>query len=346
MVILILVLFLCTYGYFIEQKVRKMANLENNIRVSAKGITKDFQLYKTQSEKLKAIFKGNQGEASFWALRGLSFDIEEGDMVGIVGTNGSGKSTLLNILSGVIPQTSGVLELNGTIGVVAINEGLNWELTGRENIRLKQLMMGKTNKEIDAAMPDIIEFSELGEFIDQPVKNYSSGMRSKLGFSIVTHNDPDILIVDEALSVGDSNFSTKALGKIREFMAQKKTIFFVSHDLEQVREFTNKVMWIQYGEMRAFGPTAEVADMYEEFTKHLDEMSVEERDAYVADQKHQQQMWTLAQFGDELAEAGDSKEEVRRVTKLKSFDGFSPVVLWSSILVIFALMAWVIWMGR
>ena len=172
-----------------------MANLENNIRVSAKGITKDFQLYKTQSEKLKAIFKGNQGEASFWALRGLSFDIEEGDMVGIVGTNGSGKSTLLNILSGVIPQTSGVLELNGTIGVVAINEGLNWELTGRENIRLKQLMMGKTNKEIDAAMPDIIEFSELGEFIDQPVKNYSSGMRSKLGFSIVTHNDPDIFIV-------------------------------------------------------------------------------------------------------------------------------------------------------
>ena len=323
-----------------------MENQEKRIRVRAEGITKNFQLYKTQSEKLQAIFKGNQGEANFWALRGLSFEIEEGDMIGIVGTNGSGKSTLLNILSGVIPQTSGVLQLDGSIGVVAINEGLNWELTGRENIRLKQLMMGKTNKEIDEIMPDVIEFSELGEFIDQPVKNYSSGMRSKLGFSIVTHNDPDILIVDEALSVGDRNFSTKALGKIREFMAQKKTIFFVSHDLDQVREFTNKVMWIQYGEMRAFGPTEEIADMYQDFTKRLDEMSVEARDAYVDDQKHKQQMYTLDQLKDNLSEQGKTKEEIREVTKYKSFDGFSPLALWLSVIVVFAMMAAIIWMNR
>ena len=323
-----------------------MENQEKRIRVRAEGITKNFQLYKTQSEKLEAIFKGNQGEANFWALRGLSFEIEEGDMIGIVGTNGSGKSTLLNILSGVIPQTSGVLQLDGSIGVVAINEGLNWELTGRENIRLKQLMMGKTNKEIDEIMPDVIEFSELGEFIDQPVKNYSSGMRSKLGFSIVTHNDPDILIVDEALSVGDRNFSTKALGKIREFMAQKKTIFFVSHDLDQVREFTNKVMWIQYGEMRAFGPTEEIADMYQDFTKRLDEMSVEARDAYVDDQKHKQQMYTLDQLKDNLSEQGKTKEEIREVTKYKSFDGFSPLALWLSVIVVFAMMAAIIWMNR
>ena len=214
--------------------------------VRAEGLTKNFQLYANQTEKLKSTFMGNRAEANFWALRGLSFEIQAGDVVGIVGTNGSGKSTLLNILSGVIPQTSGLLDLNGTIGVVAINEGLNWELTGRENIRLKQLMMGKSNEEITRAMPEIIDFSELGEFIDQPVKDYSNGMRAKLGFSIVTHNDPDILIVDEALSVGDQNFSNKALGKIREFIAQGKTIFFVSHDLKQVREFTNKVMWIQY----------------------------------------------------------------------------------------------------
>lgn len=323
-----------------------MENQEKRIRVRAEGITKNFHLYKTQSEKLEAIFKGNQSEANFWALRGLSFEVEEGDMIGIVGTNGSGKSTLLNILSGVIPQTSGILQLDGSIGVVAINEGLNWELTGRENIRLKQLMMGKTNKEIDEIMPDVIEFSELGEFIDQPVKNYSSGMRSKLGFSIVTHNDPDILIVDEALSVGDRNFSTKALGKIREFMAQKKTIFFVSHDLDQVREFTNKVMWIQYGEMRAFGPTEEIADMYQDFTRQLDEMSVEARDAYVDDQKHKQQMYTLEQLKDNLSEHGKTKEEIREVTKYKSFDGFSPLALWVSVIVIFAIMAAIIWMNR
>ncbi|MBJ7641501.1 ATP-binding cassette domain-containing protein [Weissella confusa] len=323
-----------------------MENQEKRIRVRAEGITKNFQLYKTQSEKLEAIFKGNQGEANFWALRGLSFEVEEGDMIGIVGTNGSGKSTLLNILSGVIPQTSGILQLDGSIGVVAINEGLNWELTGRENIRLKQLMMGKTNKEIDEIMPDVIEFSELGEFIDQPVKNYSSGMRSKLGFSIVTHNDPDILIVDEALSVGDRNFSTKALGKIREFIAQKKTIFFVSHDLKQVREFTNKVMWIQYGEMRAFGPTEEVADMYQQFTKELDAMSNEERDAYVAEQKHNQQMYTLDQLKDELYEDGKTKEEIREITKYKSFDGFNPLAVWFVVIVVFALMAWIIWMNR
>ncbi|MDR3240602.1 MAG: ABC transporter ATP-binding protein [Lactobacillaceae bacterium] len=312
--------------------------------VRAAGITKNFQLFSTQSEKLKSIFTGNKDGANFWALRGLSFDIEPGDVVGIVGTNGSGKSTLLNVLSGVIPQTSGTLEINGKIGVVAINEGLNWDLTGRENIRLKQLMMGLTNKEIDAAMPDIIEFSELGEFIDQPVKDYSSGMRSKLGFSIVTHNDPDILIVDEALSVGDQNFSKKALGKIREFIADGKTIFFVSHDLQQVREFTNKVMWIQYGEMRDFGPTQEVADEYQAFTRELDEMNEEDRGRYVNEQKHYQQIFTIDQLKDRYAKSGMDEAEIRRVTKLRSFEGFGRISLWTSLLVIVGLIVTVIWM--
>ncbi|MFL1695232.1 ABC transporter ATP-binding protein [Weissella kandleri] len=322
-----------------------MSEQEEQYTVRAKGITKNFQLFSTQAEKLKSIFKGNTDAADFWALRGITFDIEPGDVVGIVGTNGSGKSTLLNILSGVIPQTSGTLEINGSIGVVAINEGLNWDLTGRENIRLKQLMMGMTNKEIDAAMPDIIEFSELGEFIDQPVKDYSSGMRSKLGFSIVTHNDPDILIVDEALSVGDQNFSKKALGKIREFIAQGKTIFFVSHDLEQVREFTNKVMWIQYGEMRDFGSTKKVADEYQAFTAKLDQMSEEERTAFVNAEKKQQQLFTIEQLQDQYAIQNVPKDEVREVTKLRSFEGFNNFSLWVSLLLIIGLMVLVIMRG-
>lgn len=320
-----------------------MDNTKKQYMVSARSITKNFQLYANQSEKLKSTFLGNTADANFWALRGLSFDVEPGDVVGIVGTNGSGKSTLLNILSGVIPQTSGTLELNGSIGVVAINEGLNWDLTGRENIRLKQLMMGKTNKEIDEAMPDIIEFSELGEFIDQPVKDYSNGMRAKLGFSIVTHNDPDILIVDEALSVGDSNFSNKALSKIREFIAEKKTIFFVSHDLEQVREFTNKVMWIQYGELRDFGPMQQVTDEYEAFVKKLNAMSDEERDNFVSDQKHNQQIFTLAQLQDKLSLKGHNKEDVEARTAIRSFQGFKALPLYSALVVLFGLMALVVY---
>ncbi|QIL50922.1 ABC transporter ATP-binding protein [Weissella coleopterorum] len=313
--------------------------------VRAQGITKNFQLFSTQSEKLKSIFKGNTDGANFWALRGLTFDIEPGDVVGIVGTNGSGKSTLLNVLSGVIPQTSGTLEINGSIGVVAINEGLNWDLTGRENIRLKQLMMGMTNHQIDLAMPEIVEFSELGEFIDQPVKDYSSGMRSKLGFSIVTHNDPDILVVDEALSVGDQNFSKKALTKIREFIADGKTIFFVSHDLEQVREFTNKVMWIQYGQMLNFGPTKQVADEYQAFTQKLDQMSEDERTQFVNHEKQQQQLFTIDQLKDKYIQSGVSETEMRQMTKLRSFEGFGRFSLWFTLALIVAMMALVIWMG-
>lgn len=316
---------------------------DKQIMVRAEGITKNFSLYANQSEKLKSIFKGNQAESNFWALRGLSFEVEAGDVVGIVGTNGSGKSTLLNILSGVIPQTSGTLNLEGTIGVVAINEGLNWELTGRENIRLKQIMMGKNIKEINQMMPDIIEFSELGEFIDQPVKDYSNGMRAKLGFSIVTHNNPDILIVDEALSVGDSNFATKALGKIKEFIADGKTIFFVSHDIKQVRQFTNKAMWIQYGEMLDFGDTETVADEYEAFVHKLDAMSVEERDAYVADQKLQQRIFTIDDVKDDLVRKGYPEKEVRDITKFRSFEGFSRFGLYGSLIIIFALMGLIIY---
>lgn len=316
-----------------------MTNEDKKIMVCAEGLTKNFSLYANQSEKLKSIFKGNQAESNFWALRGLSFEVEAGDVVGIVGTNGSGKSTLLNILSGVIPQTSGTMQLNGSIGVVAINEGLNWELTGRENIRLKQIMMGRNIKEINAMMPDIIEFSELGDFIDQPVKDYSNGMRAKLGFSIVTHNDPDILIVDEALSVGDSNFANKALGKIKEFIAEGKTIFFVSHDLEQVRQFTNKVMWIQYGEMRDFGPTEVVADEYEAFVKELDAMTLVERDQYVEEQKREQRIFKVDNVKADLANRGYGEAEIQNITKFRSFEGFSRIGLYGSLLIVVTLMA-------
>lgn len=320
-----------------------MTDNKKTIMAKAEGVTKNFSLYANQSEKLKSVFKGNRAESNFWALRGLSFEVETGDVVGIVGTNGSGKSTLLNILSGVIPQTSGNLTLNGTIGVVAINEGLNWELTGRENIRLKQIMMRNNMKQINEMMDDIIDFSELGDFIDQPVKDYSSGMRAKLGFSIVTHNDPDILIIDEALSVGDSNFANKALGKIQEFIAKGKTIFFVSHDLKQVRKFTNKVMWIQYGEMLDYGPTEEVADEYAAFVKRLDKMDVQERDAYVEAEKAKQRSFSVDDLQKTLRTDGYDDDEIREITRSRSFEGFSRFSLYGSLLIVILLMAYIVY---
>ena len=317
--------------------------MNKKIRVSARGLTKEFSLFKSQQEKLKATITGEKTE-SFWALRGLSFDVYDGDVIGIVGTNGSGKSTLLNILSGVIPQTSGEFKVDGEISVVAINEGLNWELTGRENIRLKQLMMGKTNKQIDAQMDDIIEFSELGDFVDQPVKNYSSGMRSKLGFSIAVHDNPDIMIVDEALSVGDSNFAKKAMKKIKEFVAEGRTIFFVSHNINEIRSFTTKTMWIQYGEMIDFADTKTVTAEYEKFNKEFILKSPEEQHEFVMAGEAARQEFTLDVLKERLLSEGTPESEVKSILKRRNFTGFNTFQLWGMLALLVA--ALIVLVGR
>ena len=264
-------------------------NEEKKIKVSARYITKTFDLGKSKSEKIRALLNPmSKGPQKFWALKGVSFDVYEGDVVGIVGVNGSGKSTLLNILSGLLLPASGRLSINGETTMLTIGAGLRAQLTGRENIRLKSLMMGMTNKEIDEQMDEVISFSDLGEFIDQPVKDYSSGMKSKLGFSIAVHQDPDILIIDEALSVGDQTFSQKALSKMNEFKARGKTIFFVSHSLSQIRNFTDKVMWIQYGELKAFGSTEEIADDYQHWNEWFNSLTSSEKKSYQEEQKQKQ----------------------------------------------------------
>ncbi|WP_040761365.1 ABC transporter ATP-binding protein [Weissella halotolerans] len=276
---------------------------ERKVKVSAKYLTKTFDLGKSKSEKIRAMINPvGKGVQKFWALKGISFEVYEGDVVGIVGVNGSGKSTLLNILSGLLLPTSGELTINGETTLLAVGAGLRAQLTGRENIRLKSLMMGKSNKEIDAQMNDIIDFSDLGEFIDQPVKDYSSGMKAKLGFSIAVHQDPDILIIDEALSVGDQTFAQKALSKMHEFKAQGKTIFFVSHSLAQVREFTDKAMWIQYGDLKAFGSTKEIADDYQAWNKWFNTLSRTEKKAYQEEQKEKQVAFSEEQLAKNIAQ--------------------------------------------
>jgi teichoic acid transport system ATP-binding protein len=243
-------------------------------------VSKEYKMFKKNSEKiLDLILPGGYGQ-SFYALQDISFDANKGDVVGIIGVNGSGKSTLSNIIGGVIPPTSGTVTVNGEAALIAIQSGLKWELTGRENIELKCLMLGFTKKEIKEMAPNIIDFADIGDFIDQPVKSYSSGMRSRLGFAISIHINPDILIIDEALSVGDQTFADKCLDKMNEFKAEGKTIFFISHSLNQMKKFCEKALWIQYGQVEDYGLMKDVMPKYESFIRDYKKMSREERDAF------------------------------------------------------------------
>ena len=185
-------------------------------------MTKEYRIYRNNKERIKDALIPKNKNNTFFALDDVSITAHEGDVIGLVGINGSGKSTLSNMIGGSISPTSGNIERNGEVSVIAINAGLNGRLTGVENIEFKMLCMGFKRKEIKQLMPQVIEFSELGEFIHQPVKNYSSGMRAKLGFSINVTINPDILVIDEALSVGDQTFTQKCLDKIYEFKKPTK----------------------------------------------------------------------------------------------------------------------------
>ncbi|MCW0953587.1 ABC transporter ATP-binding protein [Weissella ceti] len=246
--------------------------LDEDVKVNGEFLTKRYGMAPTRTDKVKALFTGKK-YPDFWALRGIDFQAMAGESVAVIGTNGSGKSTLMNIISGSVPATTGDFSVNGMVSLIAVKTGLKGDLSGRVNIRLKGLMMGMSEAEIAEKMDAIIEFSELSVFIDQPVKTYSSGMRSKLGFSISVHSNPDVLIVDEALSVGDATFTRKSLDKMKEFQQQGKTIFFVSHSLDQVSEMADKVLWIERGNVKEFGPTDEVLAKYGAFVQRNKQMS-------------------------------------------------------------------------
>lgn len=241
--------------------------------VVLKNVAKKYKMYEKTSEKLlDLILPGGYG-GDFYALRDISFKAEHGDVIGIIGVNGSGKSTLSNIISGVVPPTHGTIEVEGQAALIAIASGLNVQLTGRENIELKCLMLGFSKKVIKILEPEIIAFAEVGKFIDQPVKTYSSGMRARLGFAISVNIDPDILVIDEALSVGDQTFADKCLDKMNEFKEKGKTIFFISHAIGQVNKFCQKALWIEYGEVKEYGTIEEVMPKYESFLKDFKAMS-------------------------------------------------------------------------
>lgn len=246
-----------------------------NHSVIFRNVTKNYKLYKKSSEKLLDMIIPKKYGEDFYAVKDISFTAEKGDVIGIIGVNGAGKSTLSNMITGVIPPSSGEIQIEGQASLISIAAGLNNELTGRENIELKCLMLGFSKKEIQELMPEIIEFADIGKFIDQPVKSYSSGMKSRLGFAISVTINPDVLVIDEALSVGDQTFINKCIDKMNEFKEKGKTIFFISHSLRQIRRFCQKALWLEAGEVKAYGTLQEVLPQYEMFLKEFRAMSKE-----------------------------------------------------------------------
>ncbi|TDK62178.1 teichoic acids export ABC transporter ATP-binding subunit TagH [Bacillus salipaludis] len=242
-----------------------------------KNVTKNYKMYKKTSDKLLDLVLPKGYGEDFYALQNISFEAEEGDVIGIIGVNGAGKSTISNLISGVVPPSSGSIKINGEAALISIGAGFNNQLTGRENIELKCLMLGFSKKDIQTLIPEIIEFADIGPFIDQPVKKYSSGMKSRLGFAISVNINPDILVIDEALSVGDKTFTQKCLDKMNSFKEMGKTIFFISHSIGQVKEFCQKALWLEAGEIRAYGTIEEIIPQYEKFIKQFNKMSKEEK---------------------------------------------------------------------
>ncbi|MFD2044505.1 teichoic acids export ABC transporter ATP-binding subunit TagH [Ornithinibacillus salinisoli] len=243
-------------------------------------ITKKHKLYTSTSQKVKDIFLRKSFGEDFYALRGVNFEAYNGEVVGLVGVNGAGKSTLSNIIAGILPETSGTVNVKGDVALIAIASGLKGNLTGRENIELKCLMLGFTKEEIKALEPQIIEFAELGKFIDQPIKSYSTGMRSRLGFAISVSIDPDIIIIDEALAVGDKAFNEKAFNKVMEFKKRGKTILFVSHSIKLMERFADKILWLEYGQVKDYGLREDILPKYEAFIKKYKKMSKAEKESY------------------------------------------------------------------
>jgi len=211
-------------------------------------VTKQFDKlnHKTFKEFLPALFRGEKTKESFTALNDISFEIKKGETVGIIGPNGSGKSTILKLIAGVMSPTSGKVTVRGNISpLIELGAGFHPELTGRENIFLNGAILGLSQKEIATNLNSIIEFAELQEFIDQPVKHYSSGMYMRLAFAVAVHTHPEILLVDEILAVGDTAFQKKCFDRMREFQESKDiTIIFVSHNLKQIQEFCSKAIYI------------------------------------------------------------------------------------------------------
>jgi ABC-type polysaccharide/polyol phosphate transport system ATPase subunit len=239
--------------------------------VRAVDVSKHYDMYRRPADRLVELLTRRPHHIVFPALEGVSFEVAQGETIGIIGQNGAGKSTLLKLLCGVARPSSGSLETRGTIAsILELGTGFHPEFSGRDNAALNAAILGLTPQELRERLPAIVEFSELGSFIDRPVKTYSSGMYMRLAFSVAVNVDPDILVIDEALAVGDGHFQKKCIDRIRDFQEAGKTILFCSHSLYYVSSICNRTMWLDRGRMMRYGPSLDVVHEYETFLLERD----------------------------------------------------------------------------
>jgi ABC-type polysaccharide/polyol phosphate transport system ATPase subunit len=221
----------------------------------------------TVRESFKNLARRRSGPSHFWALRDVSFRVSPGESLAVIGPNGAGKSTLLQVLAGILQPDEGAIEVNGLISsLLTLGAGFDPELSGRDNIQLAGAFMGIDHADMVARTPGIVEFAELGQFIDAPIKTYSSGMRARLGFSIATSVDPDILLLDEVLATGDANFRAKSKARVIELVKAAKGVVLVTHDMEWVREYCNRAMLLEKGRVVLEGNPEEVVQLHLERT--------------------------------------------------------------------------------
>ncbi len=244
----------------------------NQVAIKVKNLIKCYHIYDNPRDRLKQFVvprlqrlawqNPKQYFREFWALKGVSFEVKKGETVGIIGRNGSGKSTLLQMICGTLTPTSGSIQTHGRVAaLLELGSGFNPEFTGRENVYMNASVLGLNNQEIDSRFDDIVAFSDIGDFIEQPVKTYSSGMMVRLAFAVIAHVDADILIIDEALAVGDAFFTQKCMRFLRRFM-KTGTVLFVSHDTSSIKSLCNYVVWLEKGKVIQEGEPKEVCELY------------------------------------------------------------------------------------
>src|SRR5213596_3448665 len=276
--------------------------MTGDVAIRCQGLGKQYRLgprqrYRALRDTLPALalapFRGLRSAIGFgrptaqgatlWALRDVSFEVSAGEIVGIIGANGAGKSTLLKILSRITEPTEGQAEIHGRVGsLLEVGTGFHPELTGRENVYLSGAILGMSKAEIDRKFDEIVAFAEVEKFIDTPVKHFSIGMRMRLGFAVAAHLEPEILLVDEVLSVGDINFQKKCLGKMGDVAQGGRTILFVSHQMNQIRRLCQRALWIEAGQTRSDGPAKLVVNQYEVAALADEQISVGEALASIA----------------------------------------------------------------
>ena len=294
-----------------------MTDKESDVAISVRNLSRRFDLYSSPTDLAWEVLTRKPRHQELWALRDVNFDLHRGEVVGIVGRNGAGKSTLLKILAGTLAKTEGDVRVHGRISpILELGTGFHPEYTGRQNIVMGGLCLGMSRREVDAKLEGIIGFSELAEFIDRPLRTYSTGMQARLAFSVAVSVDPDILIVDEALSVGDAKFQRRCFAKFEEFRGDKRTILFVSHDTSAIQAICDRAIYLSNGQIVADGNPNGVTGLYLKDLFGAEEPQAESPAAPIHMSESRQ--YRYGNKGAEIIDFGILDAEDERVTQLES----------------------------